>query len=140
MFKVWGFRLIIHRALLIALMSQGMTPDANTLVSSLILDWLHANVVAGGQDPHHPRMPDSDRSAPSDGPENQGTPDEVVVSSESIGRSVLNLHQSKRPRFPFTATNLSGYTARRDPWLLQVSRRRNEPVNDLTPYLCKLTC
>jgi hypothetical protein len=140
MSKGWDFRLIVHRALLIALMIQGVTPDANTLVSPLVLNWLHPDVLTGSQDYHPRRMPDSDRSSPSNDTNQHGSPDEVAVSNESIARSVSNRRLTELPRFPSGSTELSLCAARCHPSLLSGSPRHNEPINDLILSLCKLTC
>jgi hypothetical protein len=126
-------------ALLIASTIQGLTPDADSVVSPFALQWLQL-YAAGHRDAAHGRRPDVDRSAPSNDAHHDEAPDEVGLPVRPGAETILSRRPTDSHSGLFTSTGLGKPWARLDSLLPGLSPRPSAPITDLVSSLCRMIC
>jgi hypothetical protein len=131
--------LISTHALLIASTIQGLTPDADSVVSPFALQWIRL-YAAGHRDAAHGRRPDMGRSAPSNNAHHDEAPDEVVLPVRPGAESILSRRSADSHGRLFTSTGRGKPPARLESLHPDLFPHPTAPVIDLISSLCRMIC
>jgi hypothetical protein len=133
-------RLTSILALLIASTIQGLTPDAESVVSAFALQWLQLFAAAVDRDAAQGRIPDADRSTPSNDAHHDEAPDEVVLAIGAGTSTIPSRRLTDWHRRLFTSTGPGQPSTRPGPLLAGLSHGFSTPTTDLIISLCRMIC
>jgi len=133
-------RLTSILALLIASAIQGLTPDADSVVSPFALRRLQLFAVAVDGDAAQGRLPDADRSTPSNDAHHDEAPDEVVLPVGAGASTIPSRRPADWHRRLFTSTGPGQPSTRPGPFLAGLSHGPSTPTTDLIVSLCRMIC
>jgi hypothetical protein len=126
--------------LLIASTIQGLTPDADGVVSPFALRWVQLSATAGDRDAAQGRIPDADRRTPSSDAHHDEEPGEVVLPVGAGASTIANRRPADSHSRLFTSTGSGRPLARPDALLASLSHSPPTPITDLISSLCRMIC
>jgi hypothetical protein len=127
-------------ALLMASTIQGMTPDADSVVSPLASRWLRLLAAGVDRDAALGRIPDTDRPPPPIDAHHDEAPDEVVLPLGAGDSTILYGRADERHGRALTSTGAVRSSARPGPPLAGHPHIPPTPTTDPITSLCRMIC